>query len=95
MAKNIICINSKTDIKKYRKKLNKQELIVFEKILKNRQFKFNKRYVLSNYIMFKNFNTKDKLLEFAISIILVSAIKLKNMYHRRSYSGNLFQAHQK
>ena len=88
MPKNIVIIKNRADIIKLKKTLTGKKLRNLIKIIKNKKFKFNKKYVIANKLTFNCVNLYDKLIQYAINTIIEALIIIKNLLPAELYSYN-------
>lgn len=86
LPKAQIKVNSKADIKKWRKNLTGLKLKTFNSILKNKRFKLSKSYVINNCFVYNSNNLKDKLIELCCNTIFISLIGTKKIFPNELYS---------
>lgn len=88
IPKNILIIKNKGDIIKLKKILTGQKLRNLIKIINSKKFKFNKKYVVNNKLIFNCDNLYDKLIQLAINSIIEALISFKNLLPNELYSYN-------
>lgn len=88
IPKNIIIIKNKADIIKLKRTLtgNKHKNLI--KIINNKKFKFNKKYLISNWLIYNCTNLQDKLIQYAIKTIIEALLIIKNILPNELYSYN-------
>lgn len=85
--KNII-IKNKADIIKLKQTLVKNKYKNLIKIINNKTFKFNKKYLISNWLIFNCTNLQDKLVQYAIKSIFEALFIIKNKLPNQLYFYN-------
>ena len=86
--KDIILIKKKSDVIWLKKILTGQKLKNLIKIINHKKFKLNKKYILTNKLIFNCTNFNDKLLQFAINSIIEALIVIKKKVPNQLYSFN-------
>lgn len=86
LPKNIVLIKNKKDIVILKRNLTGSKLIKLNKILNNKRFKFNRKYILDYRLIFNNKNLIDKLIELTIKTVIEALIAVHKAHPDNLYS---------